>query len=359
MTATAQPARFCLLLICVGVAASAFSQAQELETLKITSIQAPGVNRPLYIVQFHAPSIDRTTKYMVLLPADYDDTEFHYPVLYLLHGYSQNYTVWPMMGAAEASQGLDLIVVMPDAGNSWYVNWVESAEDEKNDWEDFIVQDLIAHVDKVFRTIPLRKGRAINGLSMGGYGALTLGLRHPELFASVGSHSGALAHARSARARLESGVVPQIQVPPQGADSEKDANIPDAIRVEGFTRQSERYPRAIEFKTVEDCDAYDPFELVLKVPVQRLPHMYIDCGLEDTLLATSQEFVMTLLAQRIPVTYSQTPGGHRPGYWAREISQSMAVQYNFMRRQLVQQAAEAQAPPTAPTPPSEEPAPQP
>lgn len=346
------------LALCMGWV-NVFAQEAEIvseagesfEPPKIKSIQAPGVDRALYIVEFEAPSIGRTTKYMVLLPDNYDETEYHYPVLYLLHGYSQNYTVWPMMGAGEATQGMDLIVVMPDAGNSWYVNWVESEGDEKNNWEDFIVKDLISHVDRVFRTIPLRGGRAINGLSMGGYGALTLGLRHYEMFASVGSHSGALTHARGMRARIESGYVPEIQVAPDGTDTVKDDGVPDAIRIEGFTRQSERYPRAIKFKTVEDCNSYDPFELIKVVPPRYLPHLYIDCGLNDSLLSSSQEFVMQLMSQGIPVTYSQTPGGHNPSYWRREIFQSVAVQYNFMRRQLLSQQAPA-------TPEVEEPAPE-
>ena len=66
---------------------------------------------------------------------------------------------------------------------------------QKNAWEDYIVKDLIGHVDGTYRTIAKREGRAINGLSMGGYGALMLGLRHPDMFCSIGSHSGALAFA--------------------------------------------------------------------------------------------------------------------------------------------------------------------
>ena len=66
---------------------------------------------------------------------------------------------------------------------------IERRDDEgqKNAWEDFIVKDLIGHVDATYRTIARREGRAINGLSMGGYGGLTVGLRHPDLFCSIGS----------------------------------------------------------------------------------------------------------------------------------------------------------------------------
>ena len=77
---------------------------------------------------------------------------------------------------------------MPDAGNSWYTNYEESANGQTNDWADHIVQDVVNHVDWNFRTIARREGRAINGLSMGGYGAIMLGLRHPEMFISNRHH---------------------------------------------------------------------------------------------------------------------------------------------------------------------------
>ena len=67
----------------------------------IHSIDVPGITKELRIVEFEALSIARPTKYMILLPDGYDDSEKVYPVLYLLHGFSQNYTVWPMMGVSE------------------------------------------------------------------------------------------------------------------------------------------------------------------------------------------------------------------------------------------------------------------
>ncbi len=329
--------------------------AASVPPVDIVSIQAPGVERPLYIVTFFAPSIGRTTKYMVLLPDGYENNpEKRYPVLYLLHGFSQNYTVWPMMGAAEHSSAYDLIVIMPDGGNSWYVNWADSESGQLNNWEDFIAYDLVEHVDTTFRTITQRFGRAINGLSMGGYGAIAVGLRHPDLFCSIGSHSGALEHARIVRQAIEGGMVPSVNAPPPDIDSEKDANVPPLIEIPDFTRQSQRYPNAIEFKTVEDCNAYDPFELVKILPIEALPHIYLDCGLEDGLISSTQEFAALLMERKIPFTFGQTPGGHNRNYWEREVSQSIAVQYNIMRlalnslalRAMPQPPAEAQAAPT-------------
>jgi S-formylglutathione hydrolase FrmB len=222
----------------------------------------------------------------------------------------------------------DLIIVMPDAGNSWYLNWAESSEGQKNAWEDMIIKDLIGHVDANYRTIASREGRAINGLSMGGYGALTLGLRHPEMFCSIGSHSGALAFARSAGERLRSG-----REQPARKNQPSDTPNPQ-IEIEGFRSQAERTPKGKLFAKPEDADAADPFKLVLAVPKDKLPNIYVDCGTEDGLIGASRDFAKLLMENKIPFTYSESPGGHNGQYWSREIGTSVAVQYTILRRNL-------------------------
>lgn len=302
--------------------------------VKIYDLQTQHLDRPLKLVEFEAPAINRVTKYLVLLPADYETSGKSYPVLYLLHGFSQNYTVWPLMGLGTHVGAKDLIVVMPDGGNSWFINWSESQDDQVNNWEDFIVYDLIHSVDQTFRTVPAREGRAINGLSMGGYGALMIGLRHPNLFCSVASQSGALDFARSARARLEAGQPPQVNEVPEPKPDDRDSNVPELIRIPGFTMQHERYPHGIAFKTVDDTKQYDPFEIIAQVPVKYLPHIYLDCGLDDGLLQTNQEFAAILMTNKIPFAYGQTPGAHGANYWSRELATSIAVQYAVLERNV-------------------------
>jgi S-formylglutathione hydrolase FrmB len=302
------------------------------------------VDRPLKICEFESLAIGRKTKFMVLLPAYYESSDKPYPVLYLLHGFSQNYTVWPIMGVAQHVGDRDLIVVMPDGGNSWFINWSESFDGELNNWEDFIVYDLVHTVDQTFRTVPAREGRAISGVSMGGYGALIIGLRHPGMFCSIGSESGALDFARSARAKLEAGQPPQRNEAPPPRDDDRDSNVPDLIRIEGFTMQHERYPNAIAFKTVDETKQYDPFEMILQVPVKYLPHIYLDCGLDDGLISTNQEFASLLMSNDIPFAYAQTPGAHGANYWTRELATDIAVQYAVLERNvkawMVRNAAE-------------------
>ena len=287
--------------------------------------QAPAVKT----VAFDSPGVGRKMKCNIVLPAKYEQTTDRYPVLYLLHGLTSNYTAWARMNVPEYARGLDLIVVMPDVGNGWYVNWAKSEDGQKNNWEDAIIKDLIGHVDATYRTIAKREGRAINGLSMGGYGGLMLGLRHPDMFCSIGSHSGAVAFAKQMGERLKDGKEFK------GFGKKEPSTKPDPrIGIDGFSSQAERSPKGRMFATAEDCAAHDPFQLVLKIPRDKLPHIYIDCGTEDRLLGGSQELLKLLMEHKIPFTYAQSVGGHTPPYWAREVGHSMAVQYAIMQRHL-------------------------
>jgi len=278
-------------------------------------------------VEFFSPAVDRTMKYNIVLPPDYETSDERYPVLYLLHGLSQNYTSWSRLGAPFYAREIGrLIVVMPDGGNSWYVNWAESGEGQKNDWEDHIVRDVVSHVDRNFRTIDRREGRAIAGLSMGGYGALTLGLRHSEMFISIGSTSGALEHARQATERLRAGIV--------GSRPERSTEVNPAIGIPGFASQDERTPHGREFTTVEHAEAYDPFLLVNTIPRHRMPHIYLDSGTEDDLIQGARALVYILMQKNFPFDLMQMSGEHNGDYWRKSIGHLMTIQYEVMRRAL-------------------------
>jgi S-formylglutathione hydrolase FrmB len=294
--------------------------------------------------EFEAKSVGRKMKYKIALPEKYESSTDRYPVLYLLHGYSSNYLAWNRLGAPKYARAYDLIVVMPDAGNSWYANWAKSDEGQQNRWEDCMIVDLIGHVDSTYRTIAAREGRAINGLSMGGYGALMLGLRHPDMFCSIGSHSGALAFAKGAGNRLRSGE----ELPKKNA-TRKLSDAPNTeIGIDGFQSQVERSPKGKLFTTPQEADAYDPFKLVLSVPKEKLPHIYIDCGTDDRLLKSAQDLVKILMDNKIPFTYAESAGGHSAPYWAREVGHSMAVQYQVIQRSLASAAKTKESAKTAP-----------
>lgn len=313
--------------------------------LLVTSAQAqpapaslPPLPDGLQTVSFFSPAVGREMKFDIVLPVDYDSSQKQYPVLYLLHGFMQNYTVWGRnLGAAFYARELgDLIVVMPDGGNSWFVNWAESAGGQLNNWEDHIVTDLVAYVDTNFRTEARREGRAIAGLSMGGYGALTLGLRHPDMFVSIASTSGALAHARNRAEDIAAGK--PMPVPRSTSESEElaraDEFISAIVDIPGFSRQDDRNPAGIDFKTVEQAQAYDPFQIIFNVPKNQLPHIYLDSGMEDGLITTALEFMQILLINDVPFEFMQARGRHNSEYWRRSAGHFMSIQYEVMQRAL-------------------------
>jgi len=314
--------------------------------MAVTFVATPMMAQSLALetIEFYSPAVDRTMKYNVLLPRDYASSSQRYPVLYLLHGLTQNYTAWGLSNGGPYYAGLydDLIVVMPDVGNSWYVNWATSENGQTNNWEDHVVVDVVNHVDWTFRTIARREGRAVTGLSMGGYGAITLGLRHPEMFISIGSTSGALEYARGAAERIRGEAPPPRRAardltPAQREAREARRRRPNPlIGIAGFSSQGERTPQGVIFTTVEEAEAYDPFVLIDKVSQDALPHIYLDCGTEDRLIAGARELAGILIDRDIPFDYMQMSGGHNASYWIQSIGRIMAVQYEVMERALGQ-----------------------
>jgi S-formylglutathione hydrolase FrmB len=144
----------------------------------------------LQTLTIQSTALGGATKVYVLLPAGYAGGTRRYPVLYLLHWLGGMYASWnDNTDVTILMQHVPLIVVMPDADNGWYANAVDRGQPQ---WESYHIGELIPYVDRRFRTIATRGGRAIAGASMGGMGALSYAARHPDLFSAAGSFSGAL-----------------------------------------------------------------------------------------------------------------------------------------------------------------------
>lgn len=143
-------------------------------------------------------ALGREWAYTIYLPPGYETSERAYPVFYLLHGMGGEHTAWARYGDAQMTADSLIaayamppaILVMPDGRNSSYVD--SDPVTGYGPVETAIVRDLIPHVDATYRTVPARRARMIGGLSMGGYGAVHLALKHPELFGAAATLSGAL-----------------------------------------------------------------------------------------------------------------------------------------------------------------------
>src|SRR5437870_4717967 len=178
----------------LAVATPAFSDSAGIHVEAVTAVDDRQFN-----VRVSSPALGRAVDVRILLPADYDnDLTQRYPVLYLFHGTSGRASDWVNLGDAEATTAsLRLIIVMPDAGfdgdgGGWFTNWVDTGTAlGPSQWETFHVDQLIPWVDANLRTIASRDGRAVAGLSQGGFGSTTYAARHPDTFVSVASFSGA------------------------------------------------------------------------------------------------------------------------------------------------------------------------
>ncbi len=318
-----------LLLIVIGL----FGCKHSKEPAKEYHLGHIGQSKlPVYDIRFFSESLQRDMHLNVVLPRDYERSELSYPVLYLAHGYTSNYNEFVNIGVPNYLNQFDMIVVMLDVGNSFYINWAKSHNGNLN-YADYVCKDVINYIDSNYRTIAEKKGRAISGISMGGFGALSLGLSHPDLFCSLGSHSGAISYARdeAARLRRRDEIKPNFFLDIMAKDTTMyylDIDIP------GFSTMRDRTPKGTAFLKPEDAERVDPFKLVLEIPKKDLPHIYLDCGNKDGLITSAKDFMTLMLENDIPFQYGFSEGTHEEDYWGREVAMAMAVQYTVMMRHI-------------------------
>ena len=174
------------LLVWLCAAAGANAQG-----LTVTATQSLSPRLTQYTATSDA--LGRSTNVRVLLPEGYAAApQRRYPVLLLLHGCCDDYRSWVDKGRAEQlTAPYPLIVVMPDGGaNGWYSDPFNAGAFGPPRYESFAFGELLPWVDATFRTIAAREGRAVAGLSMGGFGALKYAARHPDMFVAASSFSG-------------------------------------------------------------------------------------------------------------------------------------------------------------------------
>ena len=255
-------------------------------------------------IQFKSELIGQVLPYNVLLPVGYLESNKRYPVLYLLHGLFGRYDDWvTRTNLAEYAAHYDVIIITPEGHDSWYT---DSAGAPTEKYESYFVRELISDVDARFRTIKDRRARGIAGLSMGGYGALKYGLKHPELFAFAGSLSGALDpavrtddHPGYAWDILRGSITAVFG--PRGSQTRKDNDLHQIARSLSASQ------------------------------IASLPYLYLDCGLEDGFLATNRELADIMLAQKIPHQYRQLSGGHNWAYWDQQVREVLRLYAELMR----------------------------
>lgn len=235
--------------------------------------------------------------YSIYLPDGYEKSGERYPVLYLLHGAwgTDNSWVKEKSGNMQAitdetiakGEAQKMIVVMPDARgigernggkNMGYFNV------ENWPYEDFFFQEFIPHIDKTFRTIASKEGRAIAGLSMGGGGSFVYAQRHPEMFNAAYSTSGLLDH----------------RYRPKKIDSYENIGWYWSVA------------------------ATSPVEYVRNASAEELERLrsvrwMLDCGDDDGIIFTNLDFFIEMKREKVPVEFRVRNGKHNWAFWRESL----------------------------------------
>jgi len=249
-------------------------------------------------IQFKSEMIGQVLPYNVLLPVGYAESNKRYPVLFLLHGLFGRHDDWiTRTNLAEYTANYDVIVVTPEGHDNWYT---DSASVPTDKYESYFVKELISDVDARFRTIKDRRARGVAGLSMGGYGALKFGLKHPDLFAFAGSMSGALDPAT--RTDQSPGFAWDILRPSINA---------------AFGAPSSA--------TRKTNDLHEIARSLSASQIASLPYLYFDCGLTDDWVVTNRQLADILSAKKIPHQYRQLPGEHSWAYWDQQVREVLRL----------------------------------
>lgn len=262
-----------LLVAFIGINSSAW--AQELDA------QPQGDT-----IEVKSAKMNRNIKCTVIVPEQYFDLDLQdeqYPVIYLLHGAWGSYRDWPTKANLDdLASDYSVIIVCPDGQDSWYL---DSPIDPSFQFETFISKELVKYIDSNYRTLRSPGYRAITGLSMGGHGALWVGLQHPEVFGSCGSMSG-------------------------GVDITK---FPNKWKIDQRLGKYEDNKQAwADHAVINIVDKIKPGQNII-----------IDDGSEDFFYEVNLNLHKALLDRKIKHDFTIRPGGHTWDYWVNSLDYHM------------------------------------
>lgn len=250
-------------------------------------------------VNFLSEALSRIVTFHIYLPNDtaqeFKENNPHYerPVktLYLLHGFSGNTMDWIMgSDAMEISRKYNIAIVMPSGENSFYLD----RKGTGNAYETFVAKELPDYIEKTYHLPRERENVMIGGLSMGGFGALRLGLKYNRTYSVAFGLSAAL-------------IINDI------ASYTKEEL---ALGVNAMADYD--YYRIVfgDLGKVRDCDI-NP-EYIVKEHLKNgeiLPRIFMACGTEDFLIRENREFRDFLMENKADITYCESPGIHEWSFW--------------------------------------------
>jgi enterochelin esterase-like enzyme len=251
-------------------------------------------------LEFSSKMMKKPLHFAVYLPPDYDSSNRRYPVLYLLHGYTDNETGWIQFGEVpqiadrliEENAIAPMIIIMPDGGVTWYMNDAQG----RAPYEDMIIKEFVPYVDGNWRTRPTRGYRAVGGLSMGGYGSLLWSLHHPEVFGYCVALSAAVR------------TLDDILSMEQKAWDQRYADLVGP-GLQGEARLTPHFRNQMILDLVKTTAA----DSMKKVG------WWIDCGDDDFLSPANALLHIALKEKQIPHEFRMRDGKHSWPYWRSGI----------------------------------------
>ncbi len=259
---------------------------------KPTATQPKTLNsQQLQVIEVKSDKMGRNISNLVVLPEAYfEDSTSSFSVIYLLHGYSDDYMAWQNhVDLTKHANKYGFIFVCPDGQDSWYF---DSPIDPTFQFETYITQELRNYIESNYRTINDRKHRAITGLSMGGHGALWLAWRHPDIYGMCGSMSG-------------------------GVDI---TTIKDRYKID--KRLGKYAANDAVWKS------YSVINLVPTLKPENDQFIIIDDGTSDIFIKDNRALHAALKERKIKHDYRERPGRHSWDYWVKSLEQHLISFHN-------------------------------
>ena len=235
-------------------------------------------------LRYFSRRLERQTAAWVLFP---EAPSGPVSVLYLLHGLSDDHTIWLRRTALERYvEGLDLAVVMPDGGRGFYCD-----AEQGYAYGSAVGEELVDRIDSLFPVCGDREHRFVAGLSMGGYGAFRLALAYPGRFSAAVSLSGALGFGH--------------HYPNRDGSAFGD----EFVRVVGDNPKGSRH---------------DLYALASQTAVSgQMPRLAFDCGADDFLIESNRDFAAYLTREGIAHRYREDVGAHTWDYWDSHLPDTL------------------------------------
>lgn len=284
-----------LLGLLGGVACTRGPALKQRTEVVVADLSTPALST--HDVEFYSASLNRRMTYRVLLPASYEThPEQSYPLLLLLHG--RNYSTphqreWQANSKlTQLLEGAEIIAVLPEGDSSYYTNAAQKPEDR---YEDYIVSDIMADVGSFYRVRAERTSHGIAGISMGGWGALNLGMRHPDMFTFVASLSGPL------------------DITSRPSSWRRPFNARSLRKI--FGQEGSRKRAAYDIYNLERARAGDLHD----------SYFFLSCGSGESLLDPNRRMANAMRDSALNYKYIEVAGDHNWDNWNQVLPQMITA----------------------------------